>query len=234
MPRGESLALYRPRFDCRKVDIRNIRGDIKNLGVGIAGDSTIGAVFGMARQDCHNHDAWEKNGVTSLKNAMRLLGQATSGRKQALVGRIRNAFAHPPQIEDWELPRPGSDQAGVIPPCPDLDESTDGNKKRFGEISEPILHEARRVYGYAGEYAANYLIIYDGGLEVEDYSADAKAVQAECAEIAASGRHVNPREAFRVSCPIPPNMKWIGPDDAAASLRDWAARPARLRPAMRY
>ena len=119
-------------------------------------------------------------------------------------------------------------RAGVIQPFPDLDESMAGGKRRFRDISEPGPREARRVSGYTGEYAANYLTIYDGELEVDYYSADPKGAQAECDEIAASGRQVNQREAFRGSCSIHPNMKWIDPGDAAASLRDWAARPSRV------
>ena len=50
MPRDEALAHYQARFGRSKVDIRNIRGAINNLGVCIAEDATIGAVFGMVRQ----------------------------------------------------------------------------------------------------------------------------------------------------------------------------------------
>ena len=78
MPRDEAIDLYRARFGCRKVDIRNIRGAVNNLGVGIAEDSNLGAVFGTVRQVFHNRDAWGKKGVTALKNAIRLPGLATS------------------------------------------------------------------------------------------------------------------------------------------------------------
>ena len=95
-----------------------------------------------------------------------------------------------------------------MPPFPDLDEPTAGNKKRRMAIAEPALREPKRDDGYAGEYAANYVRIYDDELEVGD-SEDA---QVECDQIAASGRHVNPREPFRWSYSIPPNSKWIGPE----------------------
>ena len=53
-------------------------------------------------------------------------------------------------------------------------------------------------------------------------------MKAEFDEIAAARRHVNPREAFSGPYSTQPNLKWIGPDDVTASLRDWAARPARV------
>ena len=85
--------MYRARFDSKKVDIRNIRGAIKILGVGIAEDATLGAVFGMVRQVFHNHEARGGKSVIALGKAMGLLGLSTSGKKQALVGRIHNTFA---------------------------------------------------------------------------------------------------------------------------------------------
>ena len=60
MPREEALSLYRARFDSSKVDLRAIRFAIKTLGVGIAEDATLGAVFGMVRQVFRSHEAWGK------------------------------------------------------------------------------------------------------------------------------------------------------------------------------
>ena len=111
---------------------------------------------------------------------------------------------------------------------PDLAEPLAETKKRFRAVMEPSLHEAKRVAGYSGEYAANYLIIYDDELAVGEYPADSKEAPSECDEIAAAGLQVNPRDALRGSDPLPPNLKRIGPDDATASLREWAAMPARV------
>ena len=151
-----------------------------------------------------------------MGNALLPLGLATSGRTQALVGRIHNAFAHPSRISE------------DAPPCPDRDESQVEHKKRLAATMAPSIQEAKRVAGYAGEYAANCLIVVDGELEVTDYPADSKDMQADCDDSASAWRQINPREAFRFSCHRQPNLKWIDPADAAASLRDWAARPARV------
>ena len=72
-------------------------------------------------------------------------------------------------------------------------------------VMEPSIREARRVAGYAGEYSANYLTIYDDESEADDYSADSNDMQADCDEIAASGRQVSPRDALRGSDALPPN-----------------------------
>ena len=185
--REEALSLYRDRFGSRKVDLRTIRSAIKSLGVGIADDATLGAVFGTVRQIFRTHEAWKVKSATLLKNALRLLGLVASGGKQALSDRIHNAFPPMPQIS--EVPPL---QAQPAPPSQDLDESLAEERKCLRAVIEPSLHEANRVAGHAGEYAANYLIIYDDELEVDDYSADSKGVQAECGEISASGRLVNP------------------------------------------
>ena len=164
-----------------------------------------------------------KKGATPLRNALRLLGLVTLGKKQALVERIHNAFSPLPQMSEGA---PLTAQAD--PPSQDLDESLAQNRKRLRPVIEPALHEAKRVAGHAGEYAANYLIIYEDELEVDEYSADSKDAQAECDEISAAGCQVNPRDAFRGSDSIPPTLKWIDPEGAAASLREWAARPVRV------
>ena len=68
-------------------------------------------------------------------------------------------------------------------------------------IADPSIHESERVGVYADEYAANYFIIYYDELEVDDYPTDSNDVQAECDEIAAAGRQVNPNEVCRGTCP---------------------------------
>ena len=104
-----------------------------------------------------------KEGATPLRNSLRLLGLATSGEKQALVERIRNAFSPLPQISEG-VPL----KAQADPPSQDLDESIAQNRKRLRAVIEPSIHEPKRVAGHADEYAANYLIIYDDELEVDE------------------------------------------------------------------
>ena len=174
----------------------------------------------MVRQVFRTHEAWRKKSADSLRNALRQLGFATTGKKQALVERIHNAFSPLTQITEGAPPKAARD-----PPSQDLDVSLAQNRKRLRAVAEPSLHEPKRVAGYADEYAANYLIIYDDELEVDDYSADSKDIQAECDEISASGCQVNPRTAFRGSNSIPPTLKWIDPEGVTASLRDWASMP---------
>ena len=58
MPRGDPLSLYWAQFVPRKGDVRSIRAAIKSLGVCIADDATIGALFGMVRQVFRTRDAW--------------------------------------------------------------------------------------------------------------------------------------------------------------------------------
>ena len=94
--------------------------------------------------------------------------------QQALVARIHNACAPPPRVVEAAPPPAEPAPAGSAPPGPDLDESLAANKKRMRAISDPTLQEPKRVDGYADEYAANYVIIYDGELEVDGYSADSK------------------------------------------------------------
>ena len=196
MPRGDALSLYRGRFACRKVDIRNIRGAVKITGLRISDGATMGAVFGMVSQVSHNHDAWEKKGEPTLKNALRLMGQETSCRNEALVGRIRNSCAPPPKIADGGPTKKEPAPAGAAPPVPDLDESLASNKATEGD-SGAIPPRAEEGDGYAGEYAAYYGIIYGDELESGEYSAISNGANDDCEEIAAAGRQVNPQEAFR-------------------------------------
>ena len=91
----------------------------------------------------------------------------------------------------------------------------------------PVLREAKRGAVYAEEYAANYIILYEGDLEDDDYAADSNDMQVECDEIVAAGRPVNPSGAFVDAPSIPPHLGRVDPDEVAASLRLWATRPTQ-------
>ena len=114
-----------------------------------------------------------------------MLGLPTSVWKQAPVGSIQNAFGQPVKLAV------NLTAIGDPPSRPPLEERRSADKKKPMAVMDPALHGAKRVAVCAAEYAANYINLYEGELEDDDYAAGSKDMQAECDEIAAAGRLVN-------------------------------------------
>ena len=57
MPKTDAMRLYRDAFQPREVQVRNIRDALHTLGVGIADDASLQAIFAMFRKIFPNRES---------------------------------------------------------------------------------------------------------------------------------------------------------------------------------